>query len=132
MATNKPRINFAMEPRLYEALKRVATARGKPIASIVRGFLEPSVEALERIADGLERVKELEQEPLAELAQAKAEAIGILKGIVPLDDDLQISIFDVEGISGEDAPTGPTGPLGAPAADPLPSSSGRKKREGRG
>lgn len=121
-----------MEPRLYEALRRVAAARGKPIASIVRGFLEPSVEALERVADALERVKELEQEPLAELAQAKAEAVGILKGIVPLDDDLQISIFDVEGISGEDAPTGPTGPLGAPAAAPLPSPSGRKKRGGRG
>lgn len=131
MATDKPRINFAMEPRLYEALRRVAAARGKPIASIVRGFLEPSVEALERVADTLERVKELEQQPLAELAQAKAEAVEMLKSILPPGDDQQISIFDVEGVSGEDAPTGPTGPLGAPAAA-RPSSSGRKKRGGRG
>lgn len=126
MVTIKPRVNVVMEPRLYEALRRVGAASGKSMSQVVRGFLEPSVEALERIADTLERVKELEQQPLAELAQAKAEAQSALKSLWPSSDGLegQIPMF------GEDAPTGPTGPLGAPGAEPLPSSSGRKKRGG--
>lgn len=52
MATVKPRVNVALEPGMYEALKRMAVAERRSMSNLVEGWIIQHLEEWEKAQGG--------------------------------------------------------------------------------
>lgn len=70
MATTKPRITITLEPHRHELLRRVASARGVTMSSVVAELVETVAEPLERMCVVVEAANRAPGEVEAGLRQA--------------------------------------------------------------
>ncbi len=74
-ATPYKRLQVVTVPRVYDALKRISTASGDAMGTIVRQMLEEGLPALEEIAQALESVPKSPGAALARMSQT-LERVG--------------------------------------------------------
>ena len=91
MATNKPRITLSLEPHVYEVLRRMSAAGGNSMSSIVTGFLDVAVPALERMVVVMEAAKAAPEQTMQEVSDmvARAEA-RVLPAVAALADQADL------------------------------------------
>lgn len=73
MPATSPRFTITVHPETDTALKRLAAAQGRPVASIIREFLEGVTPTLNDLAQALESVKHAEATAVAGLAGSLEE-----------------------------------------------------------
>jgi hypothetical protein len=90
MATTKPRITISLEPHVYEVLRRLSFAGGRPMSAAVTGFLDVALPALERMVVVMEAAKGMPQKARAELKasldRAEAELLPAVAAVVDQSD----------------------------------------------
>lgn len=62
MPTKKPRINVTLETNEYALLKRYAELQGVSMSKVISGFIELTIEPLERFCVMLEGIKHTDKE----------------------------------------------------------------------
>lgn len=124
MPTAKPRVHVVLEPELFAVIRRIGDVQGKSASKVLRELITPTEPVLRQLADTLERAASLDKQDrrTAVLNSSRAMLDEASSAISDLQN--QMSIFDVEGVSGgdEEAPTGAPADASAEAG-PTPGSN---------
>lgn len=74
MPATSPRFTITVPTDTDAALKRLAGVQGRPVASLIREYLEGITPTLVQLADAMEAVRQMEADARAELAGSLAQA----------------------------------------------------------
>lgn len=119
MPATSPRFTITVNRETDAALKRLAAVQGRPVASIIREFLDGVTPVLEDIADAMIAVRDAE-------AAARAELVGSLEEVhAEMQPHFQgiLGHFQALAKLGADGPTETTNPHPASVEPGAGSSS---------
>lgn len=120
MPTHKPRVHVVLDQAVYDLVRRIGAHQRKSASKVLRELITPAEPVLRQIADALDTAAALDGKDRREAVLSSSRAMLDGAKAMTADMENQMSIFEVEGVSGgdEEAPTG------APAdasAEPLPT-----------